>query len=165
MVMIELLRKEGDELPPECRRVEKACRISSSCVRTLFYLESARMSPEEQMSFDDGELPERWVRWWKSRARRFEAFEGAALVDLLPGFLGKRRVRPLDVSVLAELMDSSVWSIPAGVILAWGVPERSMNKNHLRVIPCSGALGVCMDGCAALLLSEEEIGVDWHFDF
>ena len=165
MAMIELLRKEGNELEPECQRVEKACRIHSSFFRTLFYLETARMTEEEQVSFDDGELPQRWVRWWNSCARRIEAFEGAALIELLPGFLGKRRVRPLEVSALPELLDSAVWTMPAGVILAWGVRETSMNRNHLNRIQCSGALGVCMDGCAALLLSEEETGVDWHFDF
>ena len=90
-----------------------------------------------------------------------QAREGAALITLEPGLLGQHRVQPLSLDALMAQMESPTWTMPAGVVIAWGVDEGLVGRTALRKIACAGALGVHVDGCAAVLVADPSTVQGW----
>ena len=145
------------------RQVGRVCAVGRPHDAVGISLDITVLSPGEQAKFDDGALPKRYVEWWLRQAAQVCSMGGAAVIRLQPGLLGRRRVEPLAVNAFQDLMDQSIWWIPTGVILCWGVPERAMNKNHLRRVPCVGAIGVALDGYGAFLMAEEGVCEQWSW--
>ena len=141
--------------------IERACKVQGLHSATGATIDTPQLSIDEQSRLDNGEPPDGWVEWWRNKATYIQGLEGAALITLEPGLLGHRRGQPIDLTVLRELMDSVIWSRAGGVILAWGVPDSAMQKKHLRRIPCAGALGVQVDGCAAILVCGPDTAAAW----
>jgi len=150
-------------LPGLRRSVERVCKVAAPADGAGVAIDHTLLSSEDRALFDDGESPSGWVEWWLTKAKYIQTLEGAALITLEPGFLGKRLVQPIDIALLERLIGTVIWTRPAGVILAWGVPEAKMNQRHLGRIPCTGALGVHMDGCSAILVCEPSTCSSWSW--
>ncbi len=120
-----------------------------------------KLSGEAQLRFDDGELPGEWIDWWSAQAASLQARDGAALITLEPGLLGQHRVQPLSMETLMAHMEMPTWTIPAGVVIAWGVDDGLLGRKVLRRIVCAGALGVHVDGCAAVLVADPNTVRGW----
>ena len=147
-----------DELRSNLTRV---CAVSKPFRVVAHAIDHTVLSELDTRAFDDGSPPLGWIDWWLSMGERIQSFDRPALFHALPGLLGKTRVQTIHLIQLKELMDQRQWTLPAGVVLAWGVPAEAMNKDHLRTIDCTGALGVDIDGCAAVLMAPEETCADW----
>ena len=143
------------------RAVGRVCAVSKPAEASGAGIDREELTADEATRFDDGEPPLGWVEWWRQKANEIQSREGSALITLEPGVLGYHRVEALDPDRLQEHMDTVIWTRPAGVILAWGVPESAMNQRHFRRIPCAGALGVHVDGCAAILVSDSDTVQNW----
>ena len=126
-------------------------------------IDRERLNEEEAARFDDGKAPLGWVQWWGNKAEEIQSRQDSALITLEPGILGYHYVQPLSIPRLEEQIDTVIWTRPAGVILAWGVPESAMNARHFRRIPCAGALGVHVDGCAAVLVADSNTVTNWSW--
>ena len=159
--MFILERIADDVLPQLHRCVHRVCKISLPYEVTGVSFDHAQLAQEERVRFDDGELPAGWVQWWRATAKRIREREGAAVITIQPGLLGLRRVEPLDLADFEAHIGTRIWDIEAGVILAWGVPQSSMNRRHFRRIPCEGAIGVVTDGCCALALHSPDADLPW----
>ena len=120
-----------------------------------------KLSGEAKLRFDDGELPQEWMDWWAAQVDSIQPRDGAALITLEPGLLGQHRVRPLSMETLMAQMETPTWTIPAGVVVAWGVDEGLVGRTVLRRIVCAGALGVHVDGCAAVLVADPDTVRCW----
>ena len=77
--------------------------------------------------------------------------DGAALITLEPGLLGQHRVRPLSMETLMAQMETPTWTIPAGVVIAWGVDEGLVGRTVLRKIACAGAPAFTSTGAPPFL--------------
>ena len=75
--------------------------------------------------------------------------------------MGQHRVRPLSLGTLLAQMGTPTWTMPAGVVVAWGVDDGLVGRTVLRKIACAGALGVHVDGCAAVLVADPNTVRDW----
>ena len=150
-------------LPRLRRAVERVCKIATPSDGAGAAIDHTALSLEDQARFNDGESPSGWVEWWLTKAKHIQTLEGAALITLEPGFFGKRFVQPIELTSFEQLIGTIIWTRPAGVILAWGVPNAKMNQRHLRRIPCTGALGVHMDGCSAILVSDPSTCSTWSW--
>ena len=120
-----------------------------------------KLSGEAKLRFDDGYLPQEWMDWWVVQVASIQARDGAALITLEPGLLGQHRVRPLSIETLLAQMETPTWTIPAGVVIAWGVDDGLLGRKVLRRIVCAGALSVHVDGCAAVLVADRNTVQDW----
>ena len=120
-----------------------------------------KLSGEAKLRFDDGYLPQEWMAGWVAQVASIQARDGAALITLEPGLLGQHRVRPLSIETLLAQMETPTWTIPAGVVIAWGVDDGLLGRKVLRRIVCAGALSVHVDGCAAVLVADRNTVQDW----
>ena len=144
-------------------RLEKVCRLGDPHEVAGVCIDSTGLSVEEQALFDDGEILPKWAAWWHTQARRIQNLEGAALISLEPGPLGKHRIQAIETDALASLFDTVSWTRCAGVVLAWGVTEQAMDQIQRGPIPCEGALAVAVDGCGALLVCGPDICRSWSW--
>jgi len=140
---------------------EKVCRVGSPSDAVAFSFEIDQLTVSQRERFDDGEAPEFWLQWWVDQAERIRGRDGAAMMTLEPGLLRRRWVSPISIDGLRSLMDTTLWTMPAGVVLAWGVAPSAMGRSHLRRIDCAGALSVGVDGCVALLVCDPQICTEW----
>lgn len=145
------------------RAVQRVCSVAKPLASSGAGIDRNRLHSDEVARFDDGEPPLGWIEWWRQKAKEIQLREGSALITLEPGILGYHRVDALDPDRLQEHMDTVIWTRPAGVILAWGVSETAMSAQHFRRIPCAGALGVHVDGCAAILVSDSDTVQNWSW--
>ncbi len=143
-------------LPGLHRSIQRVCRVGVPYEMTGVSFDPAQLSGEERVLFDDGELPSAWVQWWMATATQVSTMNGAAMLTMQPGLLGRHLAEPLDLERFEEHIGSNIWSMPAGVVLAWGVAESAMNRRHLLAIPCAGAVGAFVDGCCALRIEGVE---------
>ena len=137
------------------------CRVPPPHQAKGFTILPEKLSGEAKLRFDDGELPQEWMDWWSAQVDSLQAREGAALITLEPGLLGHHRVQPLSLETLLAQMETPTWTIPAGVVIAWGVNEGLVGRTVLRKIACAGALGVHVDGCAAVLVADPSTVQGW----
>ena len=158
---VKLSKLDAPVLGSLAGELQRVCSVADPHDAAGVCLDPSSLSADEQVRFDDGMLPEHFMNWWLTQAERVREQEGAALITLQPGLLGQRRVEPLRIDAFHELFDHTLWTIPLGVVLAWGVPERTMNGRHLRRIPCAGALGVVVDGYGAVLVADSETCAGW----
>ena len=143
------------------RDQEKVCSVDSPSDAMVFSFDIDQLTSSQRERFDDGEPPEFWFQWWVEQAERIRGRDGAVMITLEPGLLGRRQVRPITLEGFRSLMDTALWTMPAGVILAWGVAPSAMGRTHMRRIDCAGALSVGVDGYVALLVCDSQIGTQW----
>ena len=160
--MVSVLGPLDDAIAEQMKAdVLAVCQVLPPHQAKGFTVRPEMLSGEAQLRFDDGELPQEWKDWWASQAVSLQARDGAALITLEPGLLGQRRVQPLSLEALMALMETSAWTRPAGVVIAWGVDDGLIGRTVLRRIVCAGALSVHVDGCAAVLVAEPNTVQDW----
>ena len=143
------------------RSIERTCKVAKPHTVTGATIDIPALSDEANRHLDNGEPPNEWVEWWTTKATYIEGLKGSALITLEPGIMGSRRVQPIDLQLLKDLMETVIWTRAGGVILAWGVPDSAMHQKHLRKIDCSGALGVQVDGCGAILVCDLDTAEKW----
>ena len=102
------------------RKLLRACTIAKPHKVSGMMIDTDKLSAQEQIRFAKGFAPGWWVEWWKDAARLLASRRDTAMITLQPGMFGKRLIQSIDVAALAELQESVVWSIPAGVVLSWG---------------------------------------------
>ena len=160
--MVSVLGPLDDAIAEQMKAdVLAVCRVPPPHQAKGFTILPEKLSGEAQLRFDDGELPQEWMDWWSAQVDSLQAREGSALITLEPGLLGQHRVQPLSLETLLAQMETPTWTMPAGVVIAWGVDEGLVGRTVLRTIACAGALGVHVDGCAAVLVADPNTAQDW----
>ena len=160
--MVSVLGPLDDAIAEQMKAdVLAVCRVPPPHQAKGFSVLPENLSGEAQLRFDDGEMPQEWMDWWAAQVASIQARNGAALITLEPGLLGQHRVRPLSMETLIAQMETTTWTIPAGVVVAWGVDEGLVGRTVLRKIACAGALGVHVDGCAAVLVADPSTVQGW----
>ena len=163
LVVAPIISLSDDRLPRLRRDIEKVCTIPEPNRAGGVVIDPALLSTDDRTHFDDGKRPDAWLQWWLSQIQHIQTLGGAALITLEPGLLGHRLVEPLQDPDLSQLSESPIWDRAGGVIVAWGISEDTMNRRHLKRIPCAGALGVHIDGCAAILVCKDEVYESWQW--
>ena len=160
--MVSVLGPLDDAIAEQMKEdVLAVCRVPPPFQAKGFTVLPEKLSGETKLRFDDGELPQEWMDWWAAQVASIQARDGAALITLEPGLLGQHRVRPLSLGTLLAQMGTPTWTMPAGVVVAWGVDDGLVGRTVLRKIACAGALGVHVDGCAAVLVADPNTVRDW----